>query len=317
MGRRKTGREIDGWLVVDKPAGVTSTQVVSRARWAFDARKAGHAGTLDPLADGLLAIAFGEATKTVPFAQDGLKTYRFTARWGEATATDDREGEVTARSDVRPSAAEIEAVLPRFRGVIMQAPPAYSAIKVEGERAYDLARRGEAPALAERPIRIEGLTLLSCDDDDHATFEMICGKGGYVRSMARDLGLALGTVAHVTALRRVASGAFTVDGATSHEALEALKTDPARDERLLPVAAGLAGLPVVDVGAEAAARLRHGDASAAPHAPADAPGSVYWARCGGAPVAVLETAAGDASTEMSRDGGGGARKIRRVFSAPA
>ncbi len=291
MARRKRGREVDGWLIVDKPEGMGSTEVVARARRAYDAAKAGHAGTLDPLATGLLAVAFGEATKTVPYAQEGLKTYRFTARWGEATATDDREGEVVARSDIRPSRAEIEAVLPRFLGEIMQRPPAFSAIRVDGARAYDLARKGEAPELAARPIRIERLSLLATPDPDRAEFEMICGKGGYVRSMARDLGEALGTVAHVAALRRIASGGFTLEGAAAPAALGEGAPPP-----LLPVEAGLAGLPAVEVDEAAALRLEAGVAAAAPPAPAP----IFWAARAGRAVAVLE-AAGD-----------GAR-IRRVF----
>lgn len=280
---RGRGRRVDGWLVVDKPEGVTSTQAVGRARWAFDARKAGHAGTLDPLATGLLAVAFGEATKTVPFAQEGDKTYRFVVRWGEATATDDREGEVVARSDRRPSREEIEAILPRFLGEIMQTPPAFSAIKVAGERAYDLARKGKDVALAARPITVRALRLLSMPDADRAEFEMICGKGGYVRSMARDLGEALGTVAHVDRLRRTASGGFSLDDAVGWEELEALRDDPGRGARLLPVTAELAGMALVEVGEATAARLRNGDAGGAPKAAAP-----YCATRGGAPVAIVE-----------------------------
>ncbi|MFV0475312.1 MAG: tRNA pseudouridine(55) synthase TruB [Pikeienuella sp.] len=297
MARRKRGNPVDGWLIVDKPEGVTSTQAVGRARWACDAQKAGHAGTLDPLATGLLAVAFGEATKTVPYAQEGLKTYRFTARWGEATTTDDREGEICASASARPDRAAIEAILPRFTGDIMQRPPVFSAIKVEGARAYDLARKGEEVALAARPIHVERLALIDRPDPDHAEFEMVCGKGGYVRSMARDLGEALGTCAHVRALRRIASGGFTLTGAVGFEALEGLRGDPAAAARLLPVAAGLSGLPRVDLDAEAARRLAMGEAAAAPRL--DAP--VYWAAHDGAPVAVL-------------GGEGGAVRIRRVFS---
>lgn len=291
MARRR-GRPVDGWLIVDKPEGIGSTGVVGRARRAFDAEKAGHAGTLDPLATGLLAIAFGEATKTVPYAQEGEKTYRFTARWGEATTTDDREGPVSATSPRRPSREEIEAALPAFTGRIMQRPPAFSAIKVEGARAYDLARGGEAPDLAARPIDVARLSLLAMPDEDHAEFEMVCGKGGYVRAMARDLGERLGTCAHVTALRRVASGAFTLEGATAFAELE-----PGLSEaRLLPVSAGLAGLPRVEVSALAASRIRMGEAAAAPPGPAP----LFWAAHEGAPVAVIEAA-------------GGAARIRRVF----
>lgn len=299
MARRKRGQPVDGWLIVDKPEGVTSTQVVGRARWAFDAAKAGHAGTLDPLATGLLAVAFGEATKTVPYAQEGLKTYRFTVRWGEATTTDDREGEICARSDRRPERAAIEAALPGFTGEIMQRPPAFSAIKVDGARAYDLARRGDAVTLAARPIHVERLTLLETPDPDSAIFEMVCGKGGYVRSMGRDLGEALGVPAHVTALRRLASGGFTLEGApafVSFAALEALRGDPGASARRLPVAAGLSGLRRVEVDAAAAERLAAGDAAAAPLV--DAP--AYWAAHAGVPVAILGVE-------------NGAPRIRRVF----
>lgn len=289
MARR--GRPVDGWLIVDKPEGLGSTAVVARARRVFEAEKAGHAGTLDPLATGLLAVAFGEATKTVPYAQDGLKTYRFTARWGEATATDDREGEIVARSARRPSAAEIEAALPRFIGDILQRPPAFSAIRVAGGRAYDLARQGEAPDLAARPIRVEGLRLLGRPDADHAEFEMICGKGGYVRSIARDLGAALGTVAHVAALRRTASGGFTLEGAARLADLGEGAPPPLR-----PLEAGLAGLPSAEVDAAAAARLEAGFAAAAPAPPAP----LFWAAHRGRAVAVIE-----ATDEGPR--------IRRVF----
>ena len=283
MGRRKKGDPVHGWLVVDKPEGVTSTQVVGRARWAFNAQKAGHAGTLDPLATGLLAVAFGEATKTVPYAQDGLKTYRFVARWGEATTTDDREGEVAETSPVRPTPADIEAVLPRFTGDIMQTPPAFSAIKVDGRRAYDMARKGEEVALAARPIHIRRLTLTEVIDADHAAFEMVCGKGGYVRSMARDLALALGSVGRVETLRRVESGGFTLNGALTFEGLEAMRADEGRGARILPVSAGLAGLTEAPVSPETARRLRAGDQSAVPliHEAA------FWASDCGAPVAIL------------------------------
>lgn len=296
MARKKRGNPVDGWLIVDKPEGVTSTQVVGRARWAFDAQKAGHAGTLDPLASGLLAVAFGEATKTVPFAQEGLKTYRFIARWGEATTTDDREGEICARSGHRPNRAEILAILSRFTGEIMQTPPVYSAIKVDGARAYDLARKGEDVELAARPIFIERLSLLAMPDADHAEFEMVCGKGGYVRSMARDLGAALGTVAHVMALRRLSSGGFTLEGAVSFDELEGFRGDEGAEARLLPVAAGLAGAPCVEIDPDAAARLSLGDIRAAPVL--DHP--VYWAAAGGVPVAILGV-------------GRGGVEIKRVF----
>ncbi|QIE56813.1 tRNA pseudouridine(55) synthase TruB [Pikeienuella piscinae] len=296
MARRKRGTPVDGWLIVDKPEGVTSTQVVGRARWAFNAAKAGHAGTLDPLATGLLAVAFGEATKTVPYAQHGLKTYRFTARWGEATTTDDREGEICERSDRRPDRAAIEAVLAGFIGEIMQRPPIFSAIKVDGARAYDLARRGDDVTLAARPIHVERLTLLETPNPDTAIFEMVCGKGGYVRSMARDLGGSLGTCAHVTALRRLASGGFTLDGAAAFADLETFRDDAGANARLLPVSAGLSGLRRVEVDATTAQRIGAGDTAAAPYL--DAP--AYWVSLAGAPVAILGAENGVA-------------RIRRVF----
>lgn len=284
MARRKRGRPVHGWVIVDKPAGVTSTQVVGRVRWAFDAQKAGHAGTLDPLATGLLAVALGEATKTVPYAQDGFKTYQFTARWGQATTTDDREGEVCATSDVRPTEAEIEAVLPQFVGDIMQTPPIYSAIKVDGERAYDLARAGEEVALKARPLRMESLRLIAMPDTDHAQFEMICGKGGYVRSLARDLGDALGCRAHVAALRRVVSGGFDLSAALQWDQIEPLREDPSRDAHIMPVEAGLSELPSFEVNADAAARIYHGDSRAAPVLSTEA----YWLSFEGRPLAVAE-----------------------------
>lgn len=297
MSRRKRGRQVDGWLIVDKPEGVTSTQVVGRARWAFDANKAGHAGTLDPLATGLLAIAFGEATKTVPFAQDGLKTYLFTVRWGERSSTDDREGEIVEFSPVRPDQAAIEAVLPNFIGTIMQTPPVFSAIKVDGARSYDLARKGDAKALAARPILMADLQLIDCPDADHAVLQMTCGKGGYVRSIARDLGEALGTVARIEGLRRIASGSFKVADAVPFVALEALRDDPGADRHLLPVAAGLKDLPEFEISADTARRIRHGDASAAPSSTA----GLYWLSSDRQPVAIIETVGSD-------------RRIKRNFS---
>ena len=206
MGRRKKGRAVHGWINLDKPLDMTSTQAVSAVRRIFDAKKAGHAGTLDPLASGVLPIALGEATKTVPFAQEAGKIYRFTIRWGEETTTLDAEGEVVRESDVRPAREAIEAALDGFTGEIEQVPPAYSAIKVEGERAYDLARAGERVELKARTVTIDSLKLLDCPEPDLAVLEMGCGKGAYVRALARDLAHQLGTVAHVAALRRVRVG---------------------------------------------------------------------------------------------------------------
>ncbi len=286
MARRKRGQRVDGWLLIDKPEGVTSTQIVGRARWALDAQKVGHAGTLDPLATGLLAVAFGEATKTVPYAQDGLKTYRFVVRWGEMSATDDREGEILARSHHRPTEAEILAILPQFTGDIMQRPPIFSAIKVAGERAYDLARQGELPDLPARPIHMADLRLLEMTDPNTAQFEMTCGKGGYVRSIARDMGEALGTVARIEDLRRIRSGGFDIEQALTLDELEGLRDAPDALLHLLPVAAGLTGLPEIVVSSADALRLRHGGVPEGIAPPAD----LFWASQGGLPVAVLERA---------------------------
>ncbi|MBL3566131.1 tRNA pseudouridine(55) synthase TruB, partial [Rhodovulum sulfidophilum] len=215
MGRSRKGRDISGWLVVDKPEGLTSTAVVNKVRWAFNAKKAGHAGTLDPAATGVLAVALGEATKTVPFVTDALKAYRFTMRFGAVTNTDDAEGEVIATSEKRPSDDEIHAALPAFIGDIEQVPPQFSAVKIDGERAYALARAGEEVEIAARPLYVESLEMVERPDADHAVLEMICGKGGYVRSIARDLGQALGCHGHVVSLRRVWAGPFEIeDGVT-------------------------------------------------------------------------------------------------------
>lgn len=258
MGR-KTGRDISGWLIVDKPAGVTSTAVVGKVRWALDAKKAGHAGTLDPAATGVLAVALGEATKTVPYVTDALKCYRFAVRLGAATTTDDAEGEVTLTSDKRPADAEIEAALGAFRGEIMQVPPQFSAVKVEGERAYDLARGGERFDLAARPLWVESLTLLERRDTDTVLLEMVCGKGGYVRSVARDLGQALGCLGHVQWLRREWSGPFEARNGVSLEEIDRLARTEALDARLLPLEVGLDGLTEVRATAEGAARLKNGN----------------------------------------------------------
>lgn len=258
MGRKK-GREISGWVVVDKPAGVTSTAVVGKVRWAFDAKKAGHAGTLDPAATGVLAVALGEATKTVPFITDALKCYRFQVRFGAATATDDAEGAIVARSDRRPSDAEIAAALGAFRGDILQVPPQYSAVKVEGERAYDLAREGVGMDLAARPLWVESLEMIARPDADTVELEMVCGKGGYVRAIARDLGQALGCLGHVLWLRRVWSGPFEADKGLSLEAIDRMARTPELDAQLLPLELGLDDLPEVKATVEGAVRLSHGN----------------------------------------------------------
>lgn len=259
MARKKKGNPVHGWVVIDKPSGIGSTKVVSIVRSVFEAQKAGHAGTLDPMASGVLAIALGEATKTVSFAMDGDKTYRFTARWGVGTDSDDADGEVNRTSDVRPTKDAIEAAIPRFVGEIQQAPPAYSAIKVDGARAYDLARDGEAPDLAPRPVYIETARLVNIVDDDHAEFEMTCGKGTYVRAWVRDIAIALGTCAHVTVLRRTKSGSFSENDAIALETLEGFMHSPAAFEHLRPIATALDGIPALAMTGPEALRLRSGN----------------------------------------------------------
>ena len=256
---RKTGRDISGWLIVDKPAGMTSTSVVNKVRWALSARKAGHAGTLDPEATGVLAVALGEATKTVPFITEALKAYRFTVRLGQATNTDDAEGEVIASSDLRPSDEEIKEALHAFAGDIMQVPPQFSAVKIDGERAYKRARDGETMEIEARPLLVEELVMTGRPDADHVELEMTCGKGGYVRSIARDLGAALGCHGHVTRLRRIWSGPFEAADGITIEQVDALAKSPELDARLLPLEVGLAELPELKCTAEGAARLRNGN----------------------------------------------------------
>ncbi|MEO9823317.1 MAG: tRNA pseudouridine(55) synthase TruB [Paracoccaceae bacterium] len=285
MGRRKKGRDISGWLVLDKAAGLSSNALVNKVRWAFDAKKAGHAGTLDPEATGILAIALGEATKTVPFVTDALKAYTFTVRLGQATNTDDAEGEVTDTSDTRPTDAEIQAALPAFVGDIMQTPPAFSAVKIDGQRAYAKARAGEDVELAARPLFVEELTMTGHPDADHVTLEMICGKGGYVRAIARDLGQALGCFGHVTSLRRVWSGPFELEDAVTMEQIEALAKSPDIDALLLPLEVGLADLPELPATAEGAAKMRNGNPGMVIASDAQF-GDTAWASHQGVPVAV-------------------------------
>jgi tRNA pseudouridine55 synthase len=286
MPRRPRGRPVHGWLILDKPAGVSSAAAVAKARWALDAAKAGHAGTLDPDATGLLAIALGEATKTVPFVADAAKAYRFTVRWGAATATDDAAGEVLATSDLRPDPAAIAAALAAFTGDILQVPPQVSAVKVGGERAYARARAGETLDLAPRPLRVEHLALVAVPDPDTAVFEMTCGKGGYVRSIARDLGKALGCLGHVATLRRLWSGPFSLDQSVEWTTLQAEARMPTLEARLLPLEAALAQLPELACPPPAASRLANGNPVALPAAGLTE-GAAAWARrADGAPLAV-------------------------------
>jgi tRNA pseudouridine55 synthase len=258
MGRRNKGQAIHGWIPLDKPQGMTSTQAVSRIKRLFDAQKAGHAGTLDPLATGLLPIALGEATKTVPFLMDSEKAYRFVIRWGEERATDDAEGVVIATSDHRPAPAEIERALPRFVGEIQQVPPRFSAIKIDGERAYDIAREGGEVELEARTVEIYEARLLACPDEDHAELEILCGKGTYVRSLARDLAQMLGTAGHVASLRRTQVGPFGEEDAIALELLEGLCESARHLERLYPVETVLDDIPALAVTGVEAQRLRQG-----------------------------------------------------------
>jgi len=258
MGRKRKGLAIHGWLNVDKPSGISSNDVVTRVRRATGAAKVGHGGTLDPLATGVLPIALGEATKTVSYAMDGVKTYRFRVRWGVATATDDAEGEVVETSDARPVAEEIADALSEFTGEIQQVPPAYSAIKVQGRRSYELARRDEAVELAPRTVRIDALELLDATDADHAELEMTSGKGAYVRAIARDLARRLGTVGHVAELRRTAVAGFSEKDAISLDKLEALGHITPASDILLPVETVLADIPALALTLQEANRLRHG-----------------------------------------------------------
>lgn len=259
MARGKPkGRRIDGWMVVDKPQGMTSTQVVSRIKWLTQAQKVGHGGTLDPLATGILPIAMGEATKSVQYIMDTSKAYRFTMRLGESRDTDDSEGEVTATSERRPTTAEIEAALGAYRGDIMQRPPNYAAVKIQGERAYDIARRGDVVELEPRPVRIDELTIVGRPDADHVELEMVSGKGAYVRAIARDLGADLGCGAHVVALRRTRVGSFELDRAISLDVLEQVVEDDALPQVLVSVATALAGIPALAVTEPQAFRLISG-----------------------------------------------------------
>ncbi|MFY0308639.1 tRNA pseudouridine(55) synthase TruB [Leisingera sp. D0M16] len=259
MARKRKGRDISGWLVVDKPAGLTSTAVVNKVRWALDAKKAGHAGTLDPEATGVLAVALGEATKTVPYITDALKAYTFTVRLGQATNTDDAEGEVIAESNARPTDEQIKEALLPFLGEIMQVPPKFSAVKIDGQRAYKLARDGEDVEIEARPLWVEELIMLDRPDEDHVVLEMTCGKGGYVRSIARDLGAALGCHGHVKELRRIWSGPFDAEDGVSLELIDELAKSPELDQYLRPLEEGLADLPELKCTPQGAVRLRNGN----------------------------------------------------------
>lgn len=264
MARRKKGDRVHGWVILDKRLTMTSTQAVGAVRRLFNAQKAGHGGTLDPLATGLLPIALGEATKTVPFIMDGSKTYRFTVEWGAETTTDDGEGAVTQTSDTRPEQAAITQLLPTFTGLISQVPPQFSALKIEGARAYDLARDGETVELAAREITIDSIKLVAQPDADHAVFEAVCSKGTYVRALARDMGRELGCFGHVSQLRRTQVGPFNEDDMILLDQLDELRHNGAGQEAmyqyLLPLETALDDIPALAVSGEDAARLRNGQA---------------------------------------------------------
>jgi tRNA pseudouridine55 synthase len=261
MARQKRGRKIDGWLILDKPQGITSTQAVNKVKRALDAQKAGHGGTLDPLATGLLPIALGAATKTVPYVMDGTKLYHFTIRFGEARDTDDAEGAVSGTHAYRPADAEIRAVLPAFRGNIMQVPPVFSAIKVDGERAYDLARSGAPPELAARPAQVDRFELIGRPDADTAEFEVASGKGVYMRSLARDLAQACGTLGHIVVLRRLRVGPFTENMAVPMDMiLDTAHTPATLAELVRPIETALDDIPALALTASEAHALSNGQA---------------------------------------------------------
>lgn len=258
MARRKKGQPVHGWVCLDKPYEMGSTEAVTRIRRLFDAQKAGHAGTLDPLASGILPIALGEATKTVPFMMEARKVYRFTINWGVSTDSIDREGEIIGRSDVRPSVEQVRAVLPAFVGEIDQVPPAFSAIKVDGQRAYDLAREGVEVELKARRVTIHSAEVTDAPDADHVEIRILTGKGVYVRSLARDLAVALGAEGHVSALRREQVGPFSVENAVTLDSLEEMVHRGAASEGLLPVATALDDIPELAVTDQDAFSLRQG-----------------------------------------------------------
>jgi tRNA pseudouridine55 synthase len=279
---RPKRRDVHGWIVLDKPVGMTSTHAVAVVKRAFSAKKAGHAGTLDPLASGLLPIALGEATKTVPFVMDGRKAYQFTVAWGTQTDTDDTEGKVIATSEARPDEASIAALLPRFTGTISQVPPKFSAIKIAGERAYDLAREGEDVVLEARPVEIDALRIVE-HGPETTTFEAECGKGTYVRAIARDLGLALGCLGHVAHLRRTRVGPFTVADAA---AVDDLRDNPeGAAAALLPVKTALTLIPEIVVHRDAALRLKRGQSILLRGRDAPVESDAVYATCGGVLIA--------------------------------
>ncbi len=259
MGRKHRGRRIDGWLVLDKPAGLTSAAALARALHLTGAAKGGHGGTLDPMATGVLPLALGQATKTVAYVMDGPKRYRFTVCWGEARATDDATGGVIGESPARPERAAILAALPGFLGTIMQTPPAFAAILRDGERAYTIARRGDDPGHVPRPVRLDRIELTEVPEPDQATFEIDCGKGFYVRALARDLAVRLGTLGHVVALRRLRTGPFLESEAISLDKLGSVAHSPTFGEYLMPIETALADIPALPISDALAPRILRGE----------------------------------------------------------
>ena len=258
MVSKRKGNNINGWVTIDKPAGITSTGVVNKIKWAFNAKKVGHAGTLDPDATGVLPIALGEATKTIPYIMDDLKSYQFCVKFGEATNTDDATGEIIHTSNKRPCNNKISTILQKYIGLIEQTPPNFSAIKVNGTRAYDLARQGLKLKLKPRPLFVKDLKFLERIDENHALFQLICGKGGYVRSIARDLGTELQCFAHVKWLRRIWSGPFKVESCTSIERIEELQNSSALFQLLQPLELGLQDIPFVQCSKKELGDIAHG-----------------------------------------------------------
>jgi tRNA pseudouridine55 synthase len=261
LGKAKVGKNINGWIIVDKPTGITSAAVVNKIKWAFDAKKAGHAGTLDPSATGILAIGLGEATKTIPYVTNQSKCYSFEVKWGEATNTDDSDGEITERSHIRPSEHDILTALPLFQGRIEQKPPLFSAVKINGRRAYELARKGENFDIAPRSLFVSSLKLEKYISQNSAHFTLMCGKGGYVRAIARDLGLTMGCYGHVTSLRRISSGSFDLSMATKLDDIIRLSKSPAINSLIYPLELGLKSIKQGTCTLSAAEKIKNGNSS--------------------------------------------------------
>ncbi len=285
MAKKRKGRNVSGWIIIDKPSSITSTAVVNKVKQALDVKKAGHSGTLDPDATGVLAIALGEATKTIPHVTRAMKAYKFKVRLGQSTKTDDAEGEIINQSNLRPKKSLIKKSLLKFVGNIQQVPPQYSAIKINGRRAHKLARHGENLTLSSRPLYVESLELLDMPDTDHLELEMVCGKGGYVRSIARDLGEVLGCYGHVKNLRRIWSGPFNLEQAVTFETINQLAKTSYLDKFILPLEVGLEGLKCVTCFPESAAKLRNGRPSNVVSADAEY-GEICWAALKGRAVAM-------------------------------